>query len=343
MDLPERRSTILTFIVEDYISTVTPVASTAIAVESGLGISSATIRSEMGVLREEGYLIRPHTSSGAVPSEKAYRHFVDRLDLGSDPPSNLVSTLHEHMGFGVEDVDAWVQIASMVISDLIGALAFITAPRSKNHFIKGIELLRMQDMLIMLVLIMQEARIYKHIIELEEHVTDSQLEQARNLVNAKVSGKELQNVLADEESTATQDDFQRQIWDATISILQQDKQALGERYMNGFYHFISEPEMTADPESGALALSALESDDIFTTLVSGVSEQQQPVIYIGSDNPHHELHDFSVIMCGYGQNSEVQGVVGLMSPIRTAYDRAIPAVNFTAETLNSLLNRNVNL
>ena len=123
MALPERRSTILTFIVDDYISTAMPVSSNAVANSGGFNVSSATIRNEMGVLIDEGYLLRPHPSSGAVPSEKGYRHFVGELDKSSQPPDNLVTLLQHQTEVEPDDVDAWVQVTASVIADLIGALA----------------------------------------------------------------------------------------------------------------------------------------------------------------------------------------------------------------------------
>ncbi len=343
MALPERQSAILTFVVEDYIETANPVSSNAVAVDSGLRVSSATIRNEMGMLKEDGYLIRPHASSGAIPSEKGYRHFVDSLGLGLEPTRDFVGLLNEQMDFGLEDIDAWVQIASLVVADLIGALAFITTPRSRATGVKGIELLRLQDMLVMLVLIMHEARVYRQLIELNHALTDSELEITRNKVNAQLSGKRLDQVVEMSEHRFSDVPFERQVMDATVSVLRRNELAPGERYMSGFSHFISEPEMVADPESGALALSALESDDAFATLVSGISDHQQPVIFIGSDNPTPELQGFSVIMCGYGADVEANGVVGLVSPMRTAYDRSIPVVNFTADALNTLVNRSAGL
>ena len=343
MALPERRSTILTFVVGDYIETANPVSSSAVAVDSGLRVSSATIRNEMGVLKEEGYLLRPHASAGAIPSEKGYRHFVDSLDLGSEPPREFVALLNGQMDFGVDDIDAWVQIASVVVADLIGALAFITTPRSSAAGVKGIELLRLEDMLVMLVLIMHEARVYRQLIELDKTLTNSELELTRNKVNAQLAGKRLDQVTEMSEHGFFGAPFERQVMDATVSVLRRNELAPGERYMSGFSHFISEPEMVADPESGAMAISALESDDAFATLVSGVPDQKQPVIFIGSDNPTPELRDFSVVMCGYGGDVEANGVVGLISPMRTAYDRSIPVVNFTAETLNALVNRSAGL
>ena len=174
MPLPERTSTILTFIVDDYISTAAPVSSNAVANSGCFNVSSATIRNEMGVLIDEGYLLRPHPSSGAIPSEKGYRHFVGELGNSSPPPDNIVTLLQHQMDVAPDDIDAWVQITASVIADLIGALAFITAPRAKTPNVKQIELLRLHDMLVMFVLVLQEARVYRQVIELEREISAPQ-------------------------------------------------------------------------------------------------------------------------------------------------------------------------
>ncbi len=337
MDLPQRRSTILTFIVDDYISTAVPVSSRAVAKSGEFGISSATIRNEMGALIQDGYLLRPHTSAGAVPSEKGYRHFVGGLNYPSPPPGELVMALQHQTIMSPDDVDAWVQVATSVIADLIGTLVFITAPRAKMPDVKQIELLRLQDMLVMLVLVLQEARVYRHIIELERAVPEGELERTRNKVSAKVSGKGVEELAANREQSDIEDGFERLVWDATIETLLQADSVPGERYMSGFRHFISDPELAQAPAEGALALSALENDVAFADLISGITYGEQPKVTIGSDNPRPELLNYSVIMCGYGEAVNARGVVGLISPMRTAYDVAIPTVGFTAQTLNDMV------
>lgn len=338
MPLPERTSTILTFIVDDYISTAVPVSSNAVAKSGGLNVSSATIRNEMGVLIEQGYLLRPHSSSGAVPAEKGYRHFVGGLDVNSPPPEGLVTLLHHQIDIAPDDVDAWVRIAASVIADLIGALAFITAPRAKMPDVKQIELLRLHDMLVMLVLVLQEARVYRRVLELEREINDSHLEHTRNKVTAEVTGKGVHELVTQKDREDIKDEFERQVWEATIEALVHADSAPGERFMSGFSHFMSDPELAAQPAKGAQAISALENDDAFADLISGVTYRSQPVVAIGSENNRPELCDHSVIMCGYGGEVNARGVVGLISPMRTAYGRAIPTVTFAAETLDAMVN-----
>lgn len=338
MPLPERSSTILTFIVDDYISTAMPVSSGAVANSGSFNVSSATIRNEMGLLIEQGYLLRPHPSAGAIPSEKGYRHFVGGLGHSS-PPDDLVTVLQHQMDITPDDVDAWVRIAASVIADLIGALAFITAPRANMPGVKQIEILRLHDMLVMLVLVLQEARVYRRTIELQESVTDPQLERTRNKVTAEVSGKGVRELVAKREREDVEDEFERQVWEATIETLLHADSVPGERYMSGFGHFMSDPELASQPEKAAIALSALENDEAFADLVSGVTYRSDPVVSIGSDNNRPELCDCSLIMCGYGDEIDARGVVGLISPMRTAYDLAIPTVSFAAETLDAMANR----
>ncbi len=339
MSLPERRSTILTFIVDDYISTAMPVSSSAVAKSGGFNVSSATIRNEMGVLIEEGYLLRPHTSSGAIPVEKGYRHFVGGLDLNSPPPEDLVTLLNHRMDIAPDDVDAWVRIAATVIADLIGALAFITAPRAKMPDVKQIELLRLHDMLVMLVLVLQEARVYRSVLQLKREINDSQLEKTRNKVTAEVAGREVRELVAKKDREDLDDEFEQLVWEATIEALVHADSVPGERFMSGFGHFMSDPELATQPAKGAQAISALENDDAFADLIAGIAYGNQPVVAIGSENNRPELCDYSVIMSGYGGEVNARGVVGLISPMRTAYDRAIPTVTFAADTLDAMVNR----
>ena len=339
MSLPERSNTILTFIVADYISTATPVSSGAVAKSGGFNVSSATIRNEMGLLIQQGYLLRPHTSAGAIPSEKGYRHFIGSLDQFSTPPDDIVTVLQHQMDITLDDVDAWVRIATSVIADLLGALAFITAPRANMPDIKQIEILRLHDTLLMLILVLQEARIYRRTIELQKSISDPQLERTRNKVTAEVSGKGVRDLVEEKEREDFEDELERQVWETMIETLVSADSVPGERYMSGFSHFLADPELATQPERGAMVLSALENDEAFADLVSGVTYRTEPVVSIGSENNRPELCDYSLIMCGYGDEIDARGVVGLISPMRTAYDLAIPTVSFAAETLDAMANR----
>lgn len=340
MVLEKRRREILTFVVDSYIESGSPVSSAQVANHSGLNVSSATIRSEMGWLCEAGYLMRPHASSGAMPSVQGYRHFVDSLEE-SPPPAGLTTLFQESPNVDFEDIDAWARVASAVIADLVGALAFITSPRVFTPSVRSVELVVVREMLIMLLVVLQGAEVYRGLIETEREVEPSELDRARNVVTSKVAGRSVTELVASElEIEASLDDpLCSQVWDATISTLKQSALPPGRRHVSGYSRMLAGPEMVSDPELGVVAMEVIEDDATFSSMVSPVYDAKSPVISIGAEDVRDGMQNLSVIMCSYGDDHDGNGIVGLMAPLRLHYGRAIPIVHYTAERLGSFVGR----
>lgn len=340
MPLQERRNDILTFIVDDYIASAAPVSSAHVADVCGLNVSSATIRSEMGWLQEAGYLIRPHTSSGAIPSARGYRHFVDGLDTHA-PPAELTALFQETHSVDADDLEAWVRIAAAVIGDLVGTLAFITAPRTDAPSVRSIELVAVRDMLIMLLVVLQGAEVYRQVIETQRDFAPEEIDRARNIVNSRVAGKKVPEIVSARcsdpatDTAATDDDLPNQVWDATVSTLKRSAMLPGRRHVSGYSKMLSEPELVSDPEIGVTAMEVIEDDAAFSSMVSSVVGTGQLAVSIGSEDVRDGMENLSVIMCSYGHDCAGEGIVGLMSPLRVQYGRAIPVVHYTAQRLGA--------
>ena len=340
MDLEDRRRDILTFVVDSYIDSGTPVSSGQVADRGGLNVSSATIRSEMGWLCDAGYLMRPHASSGAVPSPQGYRHFVESLEE-SPPPLGLMTLFHETAHVDFEDIDGWARVASAVIADLVGALAFITSPRVFSPSVRSVELVVVREMLIMLLVVLQGAEVYRGLIETEREVEPSELDRARNAVTSRVAGRSITDLVSCEsEIEASLDDpLSSQVWEATVTALKQSATLPGKRHVSGYSKMLAEPEMVSAPELGVVAMEVIEDDATFSSMVSPVYDAKSPVVSIGAEDVRKGMENLSVIMCSYGDDHGGHGIVGLMAPLRLRYGRAIPVVHYTADRLGSYVDR----
>lgn len=342
MTIADRRSDILNFIVDEYISLGTPVSSGKVADRIGLGVSSATIRTEMGWLCEAGYLNRPHASSGAVPSATGYRHFVDGLAEMSPPPE-LEGLFQSEPRVAAEDLDAWARMASEMIADLIGTLAFITSPRMQAPTVRSVELVAVHDMLIRLLVVLQGAEVFRGMIETDREVAPDEIDRARNFVTSKVAGRTVADLIdvdaAADDADASAEPLCTLAWAATMETLMQSHALPGRRHVSGHAKMLAEPDVASDPEIGVAAMEALEDDATFGTIISTASSDGSPVVAIGPQDYLEGMENLSVIMCSYGQLDDVRGVVGLMGPLRVHYERAIPAVNYTAERMGEYVDR----
>jgi heat-inducible transcriptional repressor len=333
--LTARKSSILRLIAEDYISSAQPVSSSTVAKALGTQVSSATVRNEMSGLEQDGYIHRPHVSSGGVPTEKGFRQLVtwleDRLTVSGNDADRMSTGLQN----SDIDVDEWADTAAGILSVLLDTVAFATPLRSKNSSIKAIQLLELQKMLVMLVIVMEEAVILRQVIPTAEPVTQNELEHSRNRLSQVMVGKSMRSLQGAE--TMVSHELDRQIVRSAINLAQ--KQAMTsskERKYHGFSRLFRQPEFVDDGHKARMAAAAVENDEVFSALSSSISGSPDVLTYIGSENSHESLKQFSVILCDYGVEGQSEGVIGVLAPIRMAYQRAIPLVSFTGSSLNTL-------
>jgi heat-inducible transcriptional repressor len=314
------------------------VASSAVARFTGLRVSPATVRNEMVALEEEGFILRPHISAGGVPSDKGYRHVVEWLDLSAGPAEADARTVDSGLSQAAEDVDEWADAAASILAALLDTAAFVTPLRSKASSVKSIELLGLQDMLIMMVVIMREAAVYRQLINTTHAITSSDLEKARNRVNSVVSGKTFADL--QQGSVELEGEFDRQVVMSTMEVMRRHEAgAMKERRLQGLSRLLRQPEFEDDAARAQTAVTAIESDDVFADLTASTPSGGIPVTLIGSENRHVSLREFSVVMCKYGVEGEAQGIVGILAPTRLAYQRAIPLINHTGTSLSGIARR----
>ena len=184
LTLSSRKREILKFIVSEHVQTASPVASSTVARSTSLKASPATIRNEMVALEEDGFILRPHVSAGGVPSDRGYRQFVASLNPQATLHPTVAARVDEEFHTVQTYVEEWVNSSSEILADLMGTLAFTTLPQSAPAPVKSVELLRLQEML----LVLQEASVYKQIIRIDSSLSNSEIEHARNRLNEAIVG-----------------------------------------------------------------------------------------------------------------------------------------------------------
>lgn len=336
--LTERKSQILKIIANDYISTAVPVASSVIARAKGLQVSPATIRNEMVALEEDGYIHRPHISAGGVPSDKGYRQLVDWLDVNVAIDEENASRVQAGLNESPEDIDEWANTAASIMATLLDTVAFATPLQSPSSSIKGIQLLELQEMLVMLVVVMKEAVVYRQLISTTRSVTPSELEKSRNRVNDLIAGKSLSVLQA--SGSEPEEELDRQVVKSAMDVvLRHETDRLKSRKLQGLSRLFRQPEFEDDSERAQMAVAAIESDHVFEQLAMIAPSGSGAVTIIGAENTDRSLQKFSVIVCDYGVGEEASGVVGILAPTRLPYERAIPVVAYTGSSLSAVVGR----
>lgn len=335
--LSPRRGSILRLIVDGYIETGEPVASSVVASAREIGVSPATVRNEMVSLEDEGYITRPHTSAGGIPADKGYRYFVEGLGTApGEPDARDFAAIQTALEKRRRDMEEWADAAASIVAGLLKTLAFASPPKADASRVKQLHLLMLQDLTVMLVLILQETTVVKQLIPLDSPTTQDELYRVRNRVHETINGRTAEEIarlgLGDPGRG-----LESVVLDSAVRVLRErDQQKLSGYNIEGLGRLLGTPEMSHG-DYGIALTEVLDSDDALYDLTEGAPDDGSAVVYIGAENHRVEFNRCSVVVARYGVPSEASGVVGLIGPTRLAYRRAVLVVEAAATLLSDLV------
>jgi heat-inducible transcriptional repressor len=192
--LSQRGGTILRSIVEQYINRALPVPSQNLVNGRDLAVSSATIRNEMTLLEQEGYIIRPHPSAGSVPSDKGYRFYVETLQAVPLPSTQQLRI--SHLFHQVEsELEEWLSLAATLTSQLVQNMAVVAVPKPANCRLKHLEVVALQDTLALVVVVLHGARLRQQLMTFDRVVPQPELSALANHLNTIYGGLTRQQIM----------------------------------------------------------------------------------------------------------------------------------------------------
>ena len=331
--LSHRTETILNSIVGQYITKATPVPSQSIINDYELGVSAATIRSEMAYLEREGYINRPHPSAGSIPSDKGYRYYVESLTDIELPLAE--QCLIGHLFHQVErELGEWLSLAATLIAQLAQNMAVVTMPKPAGCQFKHLELVALQDSLALAVLVLRGARIKQQLVTFDHVISQSELTAITNKLNAAYSGLTSPQILAKNIDLSP---TEQQLIDCLIKIMQtEDEQEYEEPYFNGWHLMLNQPEFVRSRRMLAL-MELVEHRNLLSTIVPHQLPYPGVQVIIGKENKAEVIQDFSVVISQYGLPQEAVGTIGVIGPTRMPYARAISAISYLSSVLSRLV------
>src|SRR5690242_13683976 len=190
MGLDDRKLAVLRAIVEDYVSTQEPVGSKALVERHQLGVSPATVRNDMAVLEEEGYIRQPHTSAGRVPTDRGYRLFVDRLSRVK-PLSPAERRAIERFLVGAVDLDDVVHRTVRLLAQLTRQVAVVQYPSLSRSAVRHLELVPISTTRLTFVMITDTGRVEQRLVEMPGPLSEADVMRMRNTINEKLGGVRL--------------------------------------------------------------------------------------------------------------------------------------------------------
>jgi heat-inducible transcriptional repressor len=289
----------------------------------------------MVALEEDGFIHRPHVSSGGVPSDRGYRHFVASLDPEASLHPTVAARVDQEFTSVQSHVEEWIDSASEILAGLMDTLAFTTLPRTAPAPVKTVELLRLQEMLVVVIVVLQEASVYKQIINLESSVTNSEIEHARNRLSEVIVGIPANNLLAHAGRIGS--GLERRAFDSAVTALRSHNDSSStEKRFSGIGKLFQQPELLADPTMSQGAMWLIE-DSVSTSALEDASEPRGAAsVVIGEENLEESLKNYSVVFSKYGTSDTAEGMIGVMAPTRMEYETAIPAVRYMASHLDRM-------
>lgn len=346
--LSERSQQLLNSLIARYIRDGQPVGSKALVAETGIKVSSATARNIMADLETQGLLQSPHTSAGRIPTVQGYRLFVDQLLTTLPPNAAEPEQWLTQLGLSTELIQAHnpqqlIAQASNLLSEVSHMAGIVTTPKRDSLSIKQIEFVPLSEQdgaqRVLVILVTDDEQIQNQVLQLEQPIDKSRLEQAANYLNQHFTGHNL-NTIRQTIFQAMQNDRHDldQLMQTTIDFAEQVAQQNVQEDMlvSGQTNLMQFAELN-DVQRLRELFEAFNQKNELLLLLDNCIHSQGVQIFIGSESGMNVLDDCAMITAPYTSDGHTVGMLGVIGPTRMAYDRMIPIVDATARLLSAAL------
>jgi heat-inducible transcriptional repressor len=334
----ERSQALLKTLIERYIRDGQPVGSRTLAKDSGMDLSPATVRNVLSDLEELGLIKAPHTSAGRVPTVRGYRMFVDSLLTVKPMRSAEVEKLKQEL---ITDLstDQLISTASAMLSNITGLAGIVTIPKRPSLRLQHIEFLRLSGNRILVILVVNGQEVQNRVINTERDFSQSELQQAANLLNAEFAGTDLSHIrdhlfVSMQQARDAMHGIMHNVMSITDKVLAAQQRP--DYVLVGQTNLMSYAEMSDMDKLRQIFDAFNQKRDILHILDQSIAAEGMQ-IFIGDESGYQVLDECSVVTAPYKVNDEVIGVLGVIGPTRMAYDRVISIVDVTAKLLSAAL------
>jgi len=330
--LDERKTAILRAVVQEYITTAQPVGSQHVAQAPGVKVSSATVRNEMAVLEQEGYLVQPHTSAGRVPTDKGYRFFVDHLALPGHLDAARSLQVREFFASAHGALEQMLHDTSRLLTQLTDYAAVVVGPGPDVATVRSVQLVSLSSHLVMIVAVLSSGSVENEPFEVADEVDDTRVGAASAHLAAHLTGRPAHGVLPNLPPTGDA---------ATDALATQALDALRRRQGREVEHVYV---------GGASAMArAFDAVDVVRSVLTTLEQQYVVVsllhdvlnrglsVAIGAEHGVEPLVSCSVVVAPYVVDGEPLGTVGILGPTRMNYPQALAAVEMVSDGLSERL------
>jgi heat-inducible transcriptional repressor len=338
--LSERELRVLEAVVQTYIETAEPAGSQTIARRFGLGVSAATIRSTMSELEEKGYLFHPHTSAGRIPTDRAYRMYVNQIMRLAPPSHEAQHALRTELTGSRNAVEEILRRAAQVLGVLTQELGVAVAPALNELVLERLELVPVSSERLLLVFNLGSGVVRTIFVEVPGRLSPASVQDVARVLNERLAGLTLyaiRTTLPERLRDARDSSNGSELFNIFIAEregifgLPEDERAvvLGSAQM-----LADQPEFASNARMREL-LRLTEGRDLLKEALA-MRRRHGLSVTIGAENPDARLSEFTLVTASY-EAGDLKGVIGVMGPTRMPYDKIIGLVEHTSRLVEGLL------
>lgn len=343
-ELSDRERQVLEAVIRSYVETAEPAGSRTISRRFGLGVSPATVRNTMADLEEKGFLFHPHTSAGRIPTDKAYRFYVDGLmTVGRPLPTADRDRLAAEIGERGSAIETILRRAAQSLGVLTQELGVALGPRLDHTILTKLELVRMSAERLILVLTLRGGAVRTIFVEIAGEVADDAIAQVQQVLNDRLAGlslTEIRRSLGERLRDATPQGGATEL----LNIFVQEGDQLfdvaapadEESVLLGQASVLVEKPEFASGERLRQLIALTETRTALAGVLRARTTQPGVSITIGDEHGHSLLGGLTLVTAEYTAGS-LTGVIGVIGPTRMPYEKVITLVSHASSLVNDLL------
>lgn len=336
--LSERGKRILEAVIEDYIATAEPVGSRTLTKSHALALSPATVRNVMSDLEELGFLTSPHTSAGRIPTDKAYRLYVNSILEVRNLTRDNREEIKRRCQLAGKDISEVLKETSRLLSSTSSYMGVVMAPRFAANVFRQLEFVRLSSHRVLAILVSQNGAVQNRLIETDHEIGQDDLLRMGNYLNEQLKGLTIAQV---RERLLLEMKSEKVRYDAMLSqaivlseaTLKSDDTQI---FVEGQANILEQPEFH-DAAKMREIFRAFESKGLILDLLDRAMQAEGVQIFIGSESHLVKMEGMSLITSTYMTGKDTVGVLGVIGPTRMGYGRVIPIVDYTAKLISRLL------
>jgi heat-inducible transcriptional repressor len=329
--LTERQEYILGLMVRSYVESGLPVGSKFLVEQYNLDYSSATVRNEMAVLDELGYLEQLHTSAGRIPTEMGYRYFVQRLIGEFELPLDERQMIRHQFHQARLDMSQWMRLSAAVLAHASRGASIVTSPRPATQRFRHVQLISTQGRLVLMIIVFYGGEVVQQMLTLAEPVPQGQLTATAERLN------DLFDEATHDEINARQsmldDELERDVSRLVLETMRRaSTKGISQVYRDGLANIMED-------EGTRQAVRVLEEAPLLSTILAETLEPnvRGVQVVIGGEGRWEELRECTMILARYGVIEQLSGAIAVVGPTRMPYGRNISAVRYVADLMSGFV------